>query len=101
MELRFRRKILGSPVVGCSGKSRELPHARQIHLIVRWDVWEPVGAKTIDDDSLFEVGCSVSWVEVVSDTLLPSGHGAHLLYWGDVLEFTVESSVSELGIWQF
>ena len=31
----------------------------------------------------------------------PLGAGALLLYWGDVLEFTVESSVSELEIWKF
>ena len=53
--------------------------ACQIHLIVRWDVWESVGAKTIGDDSRFVVVCPVIWVRVVSDTLLPSGRGAHLL----------------------
>ena len=36
---------------------------------------------------------------VVSGTLLPSK--MHFLYWGNVLEFIVGSSVSELGIWQF
>ena len=41
-----------------------------------WNAWEPVGAKTTGDD----------------------GVGAHLLYWGNVLEFDVGLSVSELGI---
>ena len=82
------------------GGERGTP-ARQIHLIVCWDVWEPVEAKTIGDDSRFLVVRPVIWVGVVSGMLLPSEHGVHLLYWGNVLGFTVGSSVSELGICQF
>ena len=64
---------------------------------MRWDVWDPVGAKTIGVDSCFcsNVSCDMDGGGI------PSGHGALLLYWGDMLEFTVGSSVSELDIWQF
>ena len=36
--------------------------ARQIHLIVCWGVWEPVGAKTISDNSCFAMVYPVIWV---------------------------------------
>ena len=74
--------------------------ARKIHLIVHWDVREPVGAKMIDGLALCnrvfcDLGGGDEWHAA------PLGAGALLLYWGDVLEFTVESSVSELEIWKF
>ena len=78
---RMLGKNLGSDARSWGGllrEERETP-ACQINLIMRWDVWESVGAKTIGDDSRFVVVCPVIWVRVVSDTLLPSGRGAHLL----------------------
>ena len=40
----------------------------------------------MNDDLRFVAVCPVIGVGMVSDTLLPSGRGAHLLFYGDVLE---------------
>ena len=45
-------------VVCCPGGELGTP-ACQTHLIMRLDVWEPVGAKMIGDDSRFVVVCPV------------------------------------------
>ena len=72
-------------------RDREI-FARQIYLIVRQDLWEPFGAKTIGDDSRFVVVCSV-----ICGTLLPSGRGAHLLYWRDVWNLLLGQSFLNMG----
>ena len=48
-------------VVGCPGGELGAP-ACQTHLIIRLDVWEPVGAKMIGDDLTFLVVYPMIWV---------------------------------------
>ena len=71
MELRFRQKTLVRTwwITLCGAGTP----ARQIHIIVRRDTREPVGAKTTCDVLLFVVIYPVIRVWIVSGMLLPLG----------------------------